>query len=262
MYVTVNNQKTFYSVGNGTIAKDQPNVIFLHGAGMDHTVWVLPARYFARHNYNVFSLDFPGHGLSEGAPLPTIDALSDWLAEFMKALDIDQTAVVGHSMGSLVSINFAARYPDKTRAVALLGTSTPMPVTPLLLDSAKENNHDAIDMTNTWSHSSFGQLGGSENPGMCMMVSGQRLLERSKQDVFFTGLNACNDFKNGDELAKKIKAETLVIIGKEDKMTAAIGAQKVAAAITNARVCLLSPCGHSMLSEQPNAVLDALATIV
>ncbi len=262
MYATVNNLKTFYSVGNGAIAKDQPSVIFLHGAGMDHTVWVLPARYFARHHYNFFSLDFPGNGRSEGPPLKTVEALSDWLAEFMKVLEIDQAAIVGHSMGSLVSINFAARYPDKTRVMALLGTSTPMPVTPVLLDAAKDNNHDAIDMTNTWSHSSFGQMGGSENPGMCMMVSGQRLLERSKENAFFTGLNACNDFVDGDELVKKIEAETLVIIGKQDKMTAAIGAQKVASAISNARVCLLSPCGHSMLSEQPNAVLDALATIV
>ena len=44
--------------------KDQPAVVFIHGTGMDHTVWVLPSRYFARHGFNVLSIDLPGHGKS------------------------------------------------------------------------------------------------------------------------------------------------------------------------------------------------------
>jgi pimeloyl-ACP methyl ester carboxylesterase len=165
-------------------------------------------------------------------------------------------------MGSLVALNFAARYPEKTRVLALLGTSTPMSVTDGLLDAARDNHHDAIDMANTWSHSSFGQMGGNENPGLCMTMSGQRLLEKAGKHVLFTDLNACNEFTSGDTLAGQITADTLVIIGEQDRMTAAVDAQNVANTITNSRVIRLNPCGHSMLSEQPNAVLDALATIV
>ena len=57
-----------------------------------------------------------------------------------------------------------------------------------------------------------------------MTMSGQRLLEQANRDVFFTDLNACNEFTNGAELAPGIEAETLVIIGKQDKMTAAVSA--------------------------------------
>ena len=95
-----------------------------------------------------------------------------------------------------------------------------------------------------------------------MTMGGQRLLERAKENVFFTDLNACNEFHEGAELAAKINAETLVIVGNQDKMTSPINALKVAELIPNSRVYRLEPCGHSMLSEQPNAILDALRTIM
>lgn len=262
MYTTVDDHRVFYSNGNGAIKPEQPSVVFLHGAGMDHSVWVLPARYFARHRFNVVSLDYPGHGRSTGVPLDSIEDMATWVSKALDALNIDTAAVVGHSMGSLVAMTFAANFPDRTRSLALLGTSTPMPVADPLLDAAKANDHDAIDMANTWSHSSFGQVGGNDNPGICMTMSGQRLLEQSKDDVFFTDLSACNNFKTGADLAAKVSAPTLVIIGSGDKMTAPVSARQVADLIAGSRTVDLHPCGHSMLSEQPNAVLDALVTIV
>ncbi len=262
MYTTVNKQKTFFSTGTGTHDPEQKSVVFLHGAGHDHTVWVMPSRHFARHGYNVYAFDFPGHGRSAGDPCKSIDAFADWLAGAIDELGITDCAVVGHSMGSLIALNFAARYPDKLRSLALLGTSVPMPVADPLLNAARDNHHDAIDMANTWSHSSFGLLGGNETPGIRMTIGGQRLLERSADDVFFTDLNACNEFTNGAELAPQITVETLVIVGNQDRMTAPVNALQVAEAIPGSRIVRLDPCGHAMLSEQPNAVLDALKTIV
>jgi pimeloyl-ACP methyl ester carboxylesterase len=262
MYITVDGNRVFYSNGNGETNPGQPSVVFLHGAGMDHSVWVLPARYFARHKFNVVSLDYPGHGRSAGTPLTSIEDLAAWVSSTLDVLSIDDAAIVGHSMGSLVAMAFAASFPTRTRSLALLGTSTPMPVADPLLDAAKANDHDAIDMANTWSHSSFGQMGGNDNPGICMTMSGQRLLEQSKDDVFFTDLSACNSFHQGAELAARITTPTLVIIGSGDKMTAPVSARQVAGLIQGSRTIELHPCGHSMLSEQPNAVLDALATIV
>ena len=74
-------------------------------------MWVLPARYFARHNYNVYDFDFPGHCQSEGALCNSIDDLTDWVSDALTALDFNSSAIVGHSMGSLVPLNFASRYP-------------------------------------------------------------------------------------------------------------------------------------------------------
>jgi len=262
MYTIIRGEQVFYSVGNGHFSKEQPSVVFIHGAGMDHSVWVLPARYFARHGYNVIAADLPGHGRSKGSAIDSVSEIADWISELMSALAISEAAIVGHSMGSLIAINFAAHYPEQTRALALLGTSTPMPVTEMLLDAAQDNSHDAFDMVNTWSHSASGQMGGNENPGISMTVSGMRLLERSGDKVLFTDLSACNNFVDGASLAERITAPTLIIAGRQDRMTAAVNAGKLSQIIKTSRLEILDPCGHFMLSEQPNTVLDLLATIV
>ncbi len=262
MYFEVNGNKVFCSNGTGSLNPDQDSVVFIHCAGLDHSTFVLVSRYFARNNFNVYALDLPGHGRSVGEPLNSIKAMSDWLHEALNVLDIEQTAVVGYSMGSLVCLQFAADHPEFLRSMALVGTSIPMPVSDPLLNAAKENSHDAIDMSNTWSHSKLAQLGGNENPGMNMMMSGQRLLENCQEDVFYADLKACNEFTNSLELAEKITTKTLVFVGDRDQMTIPVKALKVAESIPNCKIVRLSHSGHAMFSEQPNAVLDGLITIV
>ena len=137
MRLPVRGEQTF--VGTGSRAFDAPGrgvMLFVHGAGMDHTVWVMQARYFARQGYAVLAPDLPGHGRSAGAPLASIEAIADWLDELLAAAGVQSASVIGHSMGSLAAVAFASRHPDKTERVMLFGTSIPMPVTHLLLDAA------------------------------------------------------------------------------------------------------------------------------
>ena len=251
----------FYGVGNGEHAPEQPSVVFIHGSGMDHTVWLMPARHFARHGYNVVALDLPGHGGSEGPALTTIEAMSDWVSALLNQLGIGEAAIVGHSMGSLVALDFAARYPSHARSLALLGTSTPMPVSDVLLDAAKNDDRAAMVMANTWSHSAPGLMGGHKSPGMTLYFGGLRLLQRTPEGVYFADLGACNAFEAGPVRAEAVACPALVVLGNEDKMTGPKQSRAVASSIRGARVVELD-CGHAMLSEQSNAVLAALKTIV
>ncbi|MYJ74288.1 MAG: alpha/beta hydrolase [Gammaproteobacteria bacterium] len=252
--------KTVY-VGNGSGHPDAgaASVVFVHGAGMDHTVWALPARHFARRGLRVAAVDLPGHGRSEGPAFDSINALSDWLAAVLATLDIDRAAIVGHSMGSLVAYRFAMSQPDRCRALALLGTSAPMPVTEALMNAALDNHHAAFDMANTWSHST-GTLGANANPGIWMLGAGERLLERSRPGVFHADLTACNGFDAGGDT--KIGCPCLVIVGDDDLMTPARAGLDVASTLADATIVRLPGCGHAMLNERPNEVLDALIPIV
>ena len=259
--VVVDGATAYVGTGTGTYAPDAPSVAFVHGAGMDHTVWALPARYFARKGLRVVAPDLPGHGRSEGTALSSIMAMADWLERLFDATGVAKAAVVGHSMGSLVAWQFANAHPDRCRALALLGTSMPMPVTELLLDAAHDNHHAAIDMANAWSHSAGGALGANANPGVWMLGAGERLLERCGAGVFHADLAACNGF-DPNESEGSIACEAVVIAGDEDRMTPAKAGLNVASHLPNARVVRLADCGHAMLSERPNEVLDALIGIV
>jgi pimeloyl-ACP methyl ester carboxylesterase len=214
------------------------------------------------HGRNVLAVDLPGHGRSEGPPLPSIEAMGDWLVQVLDAVDLEQAAFVGHSMGSLVTLAAAARHPERARALVLMGPSAPMPVHERLLGAAHDNKHSAIDMLNIWGHSQAGQIGGVGAPGLWKSGAAVRLWEHAAPGVIHADLKACNDYNDGPAHAAQVRCPTLVIIGDRDIMTPAAAGRKLAGAIAGVRTVVLSNCGHSMLDEQPNAVLDALIEIL
>jgi len=257
------SQGTLFAYTGARGHKDgQQAVVFIHGTGMDHTVWVLPSRYFARHAYNVMAPDLPAHGRSQGQPAPTIDAMADAVLEAMAAAGIESAALVGHSMGSLVALSAAARYPDHARSLALIGSTAPMGVHPDMLQYASDNDHGVIDMLTYWGYSKAAQLGGNENPGMWMTGGTLRLLERAADDIIHIDLDACQAYDQGLAHAESLNCPTLFILGERDIMTPVRSAQKLIAAVADARVCVLEGSGHSLMMERPNEVLDALISIV
>ena len=258
MRIQLDDQQVFLATGSRPFDSGKKSVLFVHGAGMDHSIWVMPARHFARHEWNVVVPDLPGHGRSEGTALDVIDDIARWLTRLLDQLQIESAAVIGHSMGSLIALSFAAANPQRVTHLALLGTSEPMPVAEQLLDAAKDNSHDAIDMANTWSHSPRGRLGANPNPGLWMYAGGERLLERATDSVFYNDLRACNGFQMADEHLAEIRCPTLVISGTSDLMTPARRGKDVASHIQNTTLVSLAGCGHAMLSERPNEILDAL----
>src|SRR5262249_59855071 len=100
-----------------------PAVLLLHGAGLDHVVWALPARSLAHRGRAVLAPDLPGHGRSQGPALASIGELAGWVLRLLDATGIKQAALVGHSMGALVALATAAAAPPRGRALARLGGS-------------------------------------------------------------------------------------------------------------------------------------------
>ena len=127
MKVELTNGEAYYGVGSGHPDADADAVVFIHGAGFDHSVWVMPARYFARHGMRVIAPDLPAHGRSAGPACTSIEGMADWVMELIDKVVPNgvNTTVVGHSMGSLVALALADRHPRQTDAVVLIGTSAP-----------------------------------------------------------------------------------------------------------------------------------------
>ena len=262
MELNVDGKQAYAFTGGRAIDPSKPTVVFVHGAAMDHTVWVLPTRYFLRHGFNVLSVDLPGHGRSQGPPLPILSGMGDWVIGVLQAAAIDRAALVGHSMGSLVVLEAAARHLHHVRALVMIGTAVPMAVTDALLNNAQANDHMAIDMLTIWGYSRAAQIGGNETPGMWMVGGTMRLLEQSAPGVLHNDLSACNDYRNGLNSAKKVKCPTMLILGDRDMMTPPIRGKDMADAVAGSRTVLLKGSGHSLMSEKPDAVLDALIEIV
>jgi pimeloyl-ACP methyl ester carboxylesterase len=262
MQLKINGNEVYVATGNREIDPQKQTVLFIHGTGQDHTIWVLPTRYFARHDRNVLAVDLPGHGRSGGDPLESIEAMADWAVQVLDAAGISSAAVVGHSLGSLVAIATAARHPQRVRVIALVGVTVPMPVSGFLLDNAKEDKHEAIEMLNYWGYSKSAQLGGNATPGNWMLGGGLRLMEKARPGVIHNDLNACNEYIEGMEHAANIECPALLILGERDMLTPVHSAMKVAEALPNAEKAILEGSGHALLAERPDPVLDQLIRVV
>jgi pimeloyl-ACP methyl ester carboxylesterase len=240
----------------------RPCGLFVHGAGMDHSVWPLQARHFAYRGWNALAPDLPGHGRSGGEPLGSIAALADWLGRLIETLPADGVVLVGHSMGALVALELAARQPGKAAGVALLGAATAMPVHPALLEAAGDPDLLAPEMICDWGFGPAGHFGGHRSPGSWMLGHALRLLQEAAGPRLRTDLAACAAYESGAEAAAGVRCPALVVAGELDRMTPAGQGAKLAARIAGAELLTLPGCGHMMMVEAPDATLDALAAFL
>lgn len=262
MDFTVDARKVFAAGGGKAFKPGLPTVIFIHGAGMDHTVWTLQTRFFAHHGRNVVALDLPGHGRSEGPAATSIGASADWIIRAMDALKLDNAALVGHSMGALIALETASRAPTRVWALGLLGIAARMPVHPDLLKAAQSGEHSAIDLITSWGYGRRAHLGGAQAPGTWMLGAGTRLLERGADRVLGTDLAACDAYGDAAQAAAKVACPALVIAGEIDRMTPPASARDLAATFQDGRIVTIAGAGHLMMIEQPDRTLDALAEAV
>jgi pimeloyl-ACP methyl ester carboxylesterase len=108
MEISYQGATTFIQTAGFAIDADKPSVCFVHGAGMDHAVWTLFVRWFARNGYNALAVDLRGHGRSGGEALTSVEAMADWLLGLLSTLGVKAVGLAGHSMGSLIALPAAA----------------------------------------------------------------------------------------------------------------------------------------------------------
>lgn len=256
----------------------RPSIVFIHGALHDHSGWTLLARWAAHHGHNALAVDLPGHGRSAGPVLDSIPALADWVLALLDALHgpaapgQPPVTLMGHSMGSLVALEAAARGKQRAapRAIArlvLVGTAYPMKVSPALLATAAEAPLKAIDMVNAFSISTLAAKPSYPGPGMWLHGSNRALMRRTLAgphasgcavNLFHHDFQLCDRYDGGLAAAAQVTCPVTLVLGEADQMTPPKATREFAAAL-KAQVVLLKS-GHSQAAEDPEGLLAALKT--
>ena len=88
-------------------------LIFIHGVGMCKEIWQPQVEHFSK-NYRVITYDFLGHGQSllKKDKLTLEDYISQ-LYNLVNEIGVSNFSIIGHSMGALIAVAFALRYPKK-----------------------------------------------------------------------------------------------------------------------------------------------------
>ena len=146
MNIEIENKNIFASDNGKGIDKNKDTIIFLHGSGLSHIVWSLSEQFFSNNNFNVLSIDLPGHGNSEGPCLKTIEEIAEWLELVFDALDLQNLILVGHSQGCLEILEYSHRYKERLKKLVFIGGSNKMPVHPDLIELAENGDSDAVKL--------------------------------------------------------------------------------------------------------------------
>jgi pimeloyl-ACP methyl ester carboxylesterase len=261
MKLQVDGREVYAYTGGKPFDPALPTLVLIHGAVNDHSVWTLLARWFAHHGWSVLAPDLPGHLRSAGPALTSVEAMADWMLALLDAAGVRRAALGGHSLGSLVALEAAARAPARATHLLMLGTCVPMPVPQALLDLGRNDVVAAIDRVVMYSFSTLAAKPSYPGPGVWLRGSARQLMRQVMAGgddplLFHTDFNACNAYSGGMVAASQVTCPAHLALAEQDQMTLPRNARDVAAAL-KATVHTV-PGGHFLMQEQPDGVLAML----
>jgi magnesium chelatase accessory protein len=249
----------WYEGGSG------PTVALLHGYGGAASNWVLVAPWLAER-YRVVVPDLPGHGGSSALPGPPerVDPYAERLASLLDG----PAVLVGHSFGAVVALRLAARRPELVRGLVLAGaagiaSSTRSAERTLTFVSIVQPGKRIVRFRRAF----------SRNPFLRKLAFGTvsvvdpRGLDPLAAAGFLAGSALHSDIRSaGDALVRTdpridlaaVSCPALVLHGARDAQVPVRDALEYARRL-RAPLRVIADCGHLLIGERPEAVVDAVA---
>lgn len=231
----------------GAANSGSPPLVLLHGAGGTHVQWPPEVRFLP--GQTVYALDLPGHGQSTGAGRDTIEAYRDVVLAWVDAMALSRVVVAGMSMGGAIAQALALAAPARLAGLILVGTDARLPVAPAILEGLRRDFDGTARQIAQWVHRRV--------PDPVMVELYARHLLAMDPAVVIGDFEACNRFDVTAEV-HQIDLPALVIVGQEDRMTPARRSQWLAAQLPHAQLLEVPGAGHSVATEAPAQVVDAI----
>jgi pimeloyl-ACP methyl ester carboxylesterase len=223
-------------------------VVLVHGAGGRSEVWLAQLAGLA-DVARLVAVDLPGHGESQGRGCRKVEDYADWVLGVLAGLALDRVVLVGHSMGGAIAQTVALSQPERLDGLVLVGTGARLRVLPRILELLGGDPPRGTSLISSLSYS-------PETPAGAV-VEAERALAATPAVVTLGDFAGCDRF---DVMAKlgAVRVPTLVVVGRDDRLTPPKYAAWLAATIAGARLVEVPAAGHFVQLEQPAAVNAAL----
>lgn len=221
----------------------------LHGWALNSRVWD-PILDRLQQHWRVITVDLPGHGKSPplAAPDYTIDAITDEIATVME----QGARVVGWSLGGMVALNLACRYPHLVKQLVLVASSPQFACSddwPCAVDNSVINSF-ASDLHKDYRATILRFLAiqtlGSEQA--------KPVIRELREKVFINGEPHIDTLSKGLQLlistnlrtvAAKVQCPTLIVLGEKDTMAPASSGEHTQQLIAGSNVKIIPGAGHA-----------------
>lgn len=243
-FVNVKGVKThYYSKGEGK----KHHILFIHGSGRNHTMWKAQVDHLGA-KYHAMTIDLMGHGESEIVIDPfliTIKTYTDFVNDFLGALNIKKIILCGMSLGGGICIQFCLDYPEKIECLGLINTGAKLGVNPELLSKLRKDFRKRIEDGVTSSIDNQKERVPPTRPK-------KRALETDPA-VALADWEACNKFDSRDRISE-IKKPTIIIGGSEDVMTPVWFHTYLHEKLENSTIKIIKGAGHATMLQKPKEV--------
>ncbi|MDE2179775.1 MAG: alpha/beta hydrolase [candidate division NC10 bacterium] len=247
-YVQVGRARIHFVEQGPAPASRLSPIVFIHGAGGSHQVWLQQVRTLARRR-RAIAVDLPGHGDSEGGGADRIEAYRDIVKKCMATLGLDRTVMVGHSMGGAITQSLALIHPGLLAAIVLVGTGARLRVQPQIFTGLQDDAKRTVELMTKWARAPGAQAE--------LLQQDTDAILRTPVSVIEGDLRACNVFDLMDQV-KAITLPTLVICGTDDLMTPPKYAEYLHRQINGSQLALIPAAGHMVMLEKPDKVSEGI----
>ncbi len=233
------------------------NLILLHGLGGYAERWSNLMPHLDK-KYHIFAPDIIGYGQSDK---PSVDYTPEFFIkfvfDFIEALGIKKTLIVGTSLGGQITAECAATQNSAIEKIILISPAGIMKKSTPTLDAytmaALYPNKDSVK-------NAYQMMVG---PGMQVSeISIERfvnnMLRPNAKMVFLSTLLGLKNSPDIFDKLEKINIPTLVIWGKDDKLIPFEYSQQFVSFIKNCEFMPMEGCGHSPYVEDPERLADII----
>lgn len=218
----------------------RPNVLLIHGMCCDSSFWEPQVAALSDAGYRVASPDLPWHGGPTAGVTPSLQGLSEWVAALA---DVWPAVIVGHSLGGMIGLDVALRWPERVAGLALIDSFPSLALNARLLPGMFVK--DQASDVRAWIESER-----------------EAILARMTQPVYDTIWPSVCEFDLTDWLAE-IACPVLGVYGGRgvmdeshgERLRAELMLDRVTGPVT---VRIVPGAGHFVNLEQPDAVTRML----
>jgi len=230
------SKNTFYLLNQ----KEGIPIVFIHGVGLNHTIWELQIDAF---DNTVLAYDILGHGKT---PLNkdniSFDDFSNQLINLIDELKIKKIHLVGFSIGSLIARNFASKFNERLESLTLLCSifqrnQEQQQIVKDRFELAKKSNTLSKQALKRWFTDDYLENNPNTYEKICLMLEENNMENFLKVYQLFVNHEDKEKFEN-------INTKTLVMTGEGDIGSTPEMSKNLSNIINNSEVKIISKGKH------------------
>jgi pimeloyl-ACP methyl ester carboxylesterase len=256
-YLNVNNFEIRYL---DTRTTGNP-VLLVHGLGGSIESWINNISKISTEQLRVIVLDLPGFGFSSKPRINySVSFYTTFIATFLNSLKVRSSSlsIVGCSLGGHIAAEVALNHPNLVSKLVLISPAGALPVsfkgTPALRSYVNVLKAKTLQEV----RKALSSIDDDHIDNTYAQEFYRKLLMPGAKEAFMSALNGSAHAPRLSRRLHMIKAETLLIWGKNDRIIPVRFIEPFVK-MENCRIILLEKCGHVPFISRP-ALFNKIVT--